>query len=731
MILGTAAYMAPEQAKGRPVDRRADVWAFGVVFFEMLAGRRAFDGDDVSDVLASVLKMEPEWNALPADLPGPVRRLLRRCLEKDPKKRLRDVGEGMLQLEEGLASGSTSSIVMEAFGDATAMSAPPAPRPLWRGALPILATAGLTAAALIAMNAWSTVPPEPPMPVRFIHEPPEKNPIGLSTNYRELAFAPDGKTIVYAAADSSGRADLWGRRLDQVDAVPIRGGEAAANPFVSPDSQWIGFIDSADGVSVKKVSILGGPPVPVVRLAGVMAGAVWTRDGSIIFGARSQPLMIVKESGGEPVPLTTLDSDAGDVEHLWPAEVPGTSVILFVTGYGTSPALGGQLAAFDRATGRLVRFKLTGVQPKYLKTGHVVYATGDGSLRAVAFNPQTMEMSANPVPVLEGLGVKVSGAANFDVADDGRLAYIAGGDQLNANRTITWTNRAGKETPIPADPRNYYYARIAPDGSRLSLDIRDQEQDIWIWDLRRETLSRLTVRSGADQYGLWTPKSDRVVFNSAGGGKSELFQMRADGTGQVEPVSDTSKEKLSPFPNAITPDGNQVIFRAASSASRNDLWIVSLRGDRSVKPLLAKEHNETNATLSPDGKWMAYESDLTNRYEVYVRPFPDVDAGQFPVSTAGGTEPLWSQKSAEIFYVSADNKMMSVRVSTTKGFVAEKPTMLFDTKTYYFGGQGRNYDVTADGQRFVMVKEPVSLTRRSLPITVVLNWAEELRAKLK
>jgi serine/threonine-protein kinase len=723
--------MAPEQAKGRPVDRRADVWAFGVVFFEMLAGRRAFEGDDVSDVLASVLKMEPDWSALPADLPGPVRRLLRRCLEKDPKKRLRDVGEGMLQLEEGLASGSTSSIMVPAAGDAATMPAHAPPKPLWRRAIPIVATAALTTVALITMNAWTTVPPEPPALVRFVHEPPEGNPIGLSTNYRELAISPDGRTIVYAALDSTGRMDLWTRRLDQVEAAPVRGGETGSNPFVSPDNQWIGFVDPSDGLTVKKVPILGGPSVPIARLSGGMAGAAWTRDGSIIFGVRSQSLQIVKESGGEPVPLTTLDSDAGDVEHLWPAEVPGTSIILFVTGHGTSPALGGQLAAFDRASGRLVRFRLTGVQPKYVKTGHIVYASGDGSLRAVAFNPRTMEVSANPVPVLEGLGIKVTGAANYDVADDGRLAYLAGGDLLNANRTITWTNRAGKETPIPAEARNYYYARISPDGSRLSLDVRDQEQDIWIWDLRRETLSRLTVRPGADQYGLWTPASDRVVFNSAGGGKSELFQMRADGTGQVEQVSDSTKEKLSPFPNAITPDGKQVIFRAASSASRNDLWIVSLSGDRSVKPLLAKEHNEANATLSPDGKWMAYESDLTGRSEVYVRPFPDVETGQWPVSTGGGTEPLWSSKSGEIFYVSADQKLMSVRVSTANGFVADKPTALFDTKAYYFGGQGRNYDAAADGQRFVMVKEPPSIAVRSLPITVVLNWVEELRAKVK
>jgi serine/threonine-protein kinase len=450
--------------------------------------------------------------------------------------------------------------------------------------------------------------------------------------------------------------------------------------------------------------------------------------GAIVIGVRGSPLHRVSAAGGDPAPFTTLDKDAGEVEHLWPAEVPGTSVILFVTASGTTPAIGGQLAAFDHATGRTVRFKLTGVHPRYVPTGHMVYASVDGSLRAVAFNPKTMEVSGSPVPVLEGVAVKPTGAANFDISQGGQLVYVTG-TGLSAMRTITWTNRAGKETPIAAQPRNYYYVRVAPDGTRLAIDARDNEQDIWIWDFRREHLNRLTDRPGQDQYGLWAAGGQRVVFYSDMGGKSEIYQMRPDGTGQIEQMTDVAKQKLSPYPNAITPDGKQVIFRAATSATRNDLWISSATGDHSVKKLLATEHDERNATLSPDGRWMAFESDQSGRFEVYVRPFPDVDAGQWPVSIGGGLEPVWSGN--EIFYLSEDNKMMAVPVSTARGFVADKPVALFETTPYFFGGQGRNYDVTKDGQRFVMVKNPPEASGRSMPINIVLNWTEELRAKLK
>jgi serine/threonine-protein kinase len=731
MILGTAAYMAPEQAKGRAVDRRADVWAFGVVCFEMLAGRRTFEGDDVSEVLASVLKTEPDWSALPADLPGPVRRLLRRCLEKDPKRRLRDVGEGMLQLEEGLATGATTSVSTPVELRSSNVDVRTS---ALRRALPIVATALVTAAIVVGVIVWRTPPPPvAPAAIRFRIEPAATAPVFFTPSHQDLAMSPDGKSVVYVALAASRPLGLWVRRLDQLDAAPLRGGENAVEPFISPDSEWVGFVDQSEPSSLKKVSILGGPVVPLAKAKDTVLGVAWTHDHAIVMGVSGNGLHSVADSGGAVVPLTTLDAAANESDHVWPAEVPGTPVILFVTSSRSLSIAGSaQLAAVDRASGRVVRFKLPGSHPRFVAPDHMVYAAADGSLRAVTFDPKTMTISGNPVPVLEGVGIKTSGASNFDVSRDGRLVYCAVGNSFTAARTIAWADRSGKETAIPAPARNYFYVRISPDNTHLSLDVRDEDQDIWTWDLKREAPTRLTDRPGAEQYGLWTPTGDRIVFSSAAGNVTDLYSIRPDGTGTVEQLTDMAKDKLTPFPNAITPDGKQVVFRAGSSLTQNDLFVVSMTGDRIITKVLATEHDELNATLSPDGKWMALQSDLSGHAEVYVRPFPNADAAQYPVSTAGGSKPLWAKSGTEIFYVSADNKIMSAPVSTAHGFVAGKPVVLFDGAPYFSGGVGRNYDVTGDGKRFALVKNPpMDASRGSAPLIVVLNWAQELAGRAR
>jgi eukaryotic-like serine/threonine-protein kinase len=723
MILGTAAYMSPEQAKGRPVDRRADVWAFGAVLFEMLAGRRAFEGDDVSEVLASVLKTEPDWSALPPALPAPVVRLLKRCLEKDPKKRLRDVAEGMLQLDEGLASSATAA----STGAASATSA--APR--WRRAMPIVATAIVTAAALFAIDRMRVPSPAAPRAsIRFLLEPRPPMSLVVSATEQDMAISPNGQSVLYLAAEGRSPASLFVRRIDQVDAVPLRGAEFAAAPFASPDGAWVGFLDRVNLAQLKKVSMQGGPPVALAVARNTIYGAAWMPNDSIVIGVSGGPLCVVPPGGGEPTPVTTLD--AGESEHLWPAVVPGTSVVLFTTNVGVRmPAVAGQLAAIDLATRRSVRFQLQGFHPRFVPPGFMVYATTDGSIRAVRFDPKTLTISGTPVPVLEGVSIKGSGAAQFDVSSDGRLIYVTGGSFIGATRSLTWTDRDGKETPIAAPVRSYFYARLSPDGARVSLDVREQEQNVWVWDLKRDSIMKLTDKPGQFQYCLWTPDGQRVVFASLGP-KSELVQMRADGTGAIDQITDAASRKLTPYPNAITPDGQQVIFRALLAGSTNsDLYIASLSGDHAMKPLLATEHDERNAALSPDGKWMAFESDLSDHFEVYVRPFPNVEAGQFQISTNGGVKPLWSPTGREIFYVSNDNRMMAVPVDTARGFSAGKPTVLFDGSSYFLGAVGRNFDVTPDGKRFVMIKNSPEAKGPAAVLTVVIDWAEELRARLK
>ena len=735
MILGTAAYMSPEQAKGRTVDRRADVWAFGVVFYEMLAGRRAFEGDDVSEVLASVLKTEPDWTALPADVPAPVRRLLRRCLEKDPKKRLRDVAEGMLQLDEAMAAGAGSSALSSGGfagdGSSAAHAIPTTPpRPLWRRAAPIVVTALATAAVMAGIAAlWRETPAAPPT-VRFQHLADPSAPLFTSGGMRDFAISPDGRRLVYTvvlAGTSVLRPALYMRALDQQDAAPLRGGDIAIAPFFSPDSEWVGFVDQQDQTQLKKVSALGGPAVPVVKAGSTILGATWMADGTIVFGRGGGALSRVPEAGGTATEVTALDSEQGDAAHVWPSAVPGTRVVLFTAVGSKSP----HLAAVDLASGRVVRLNLPGGHPRYLSSGHLVYATAGGTLHAVRFDPATMEVTGNPAPVLEGVGTKATGAAAFDVSWNGHLVHSTGGTS-RAARTLTWVDRAGKETPIAAAPaRNYFYARISPDGARLSLDVRDEEEDIWIWDVKRDTIARLTDKPGMDQYGLWAP-DHRLIFTSVASGRAEMFRHRPDAVGQPEQITDSAAQKLVPFPNAVTPDGAQVIFRSASGGNKNDLWVVNLTGDRAPRKLLSTEHDERNPSLSPDGKYMAFESDMSGgRIEVFIRPFPNVDDGQWKVSVAGGEEPVWSPTGREIFYI-AEGQLTSVPVTlTSRGPELGRPAPLFPISSYFFGGIGRNYDVTRDGQRFVMVKNPASQETNSPPISVVLHWQEELKGRIK
>ena len=728
MILGTAAYMAPEQAKGRAVDRRADVWAFGVVLYEMLTGKRAFEGDDVSEVMAAVLKLDPDWSALPADVPEPMRRLLRRCLEKDPKKRLRDVGEGMLQHDDGMSSVSMSMTAMKA--DASFVSTPAAlePRPLWRRALPAIVAVAALAIGAIGASLWmgrAEIPP--PAVVRFQHiiDPPGR--LAPTQNYVDLCITPDGKAVVFTGV-SAQQSALFIRRLNELQGSPLRGGELGLSPFSSPDGEWIGFIDASDATRLKKVSTLGGPSTILVKASALVTGATWTTDGQIVFGILGKGLFAVSEGGGtEPVELTTLDKAGGEVSHLLPHAVPGSSVVLFATATKIPYVENAQIAAFDRSSGRLVRFKLAGSTPKYLSSGHLAYSSGDGSIRSVLLDLGQLTISGNPVPVLEGVGVKATSAANFDTTAGGHVVFVTGTAGRRIDRTVVWVDRNGRETPIPAQPRTYFYARVSPVDSRIALDVRDDQQDVWIWD-PRGTLTRLTAGEGADEYGLWTPDGRNVISTSTVAGKLGLYTSRSDVTGVPELII----ERPGAYPNAITPDGKELVFRSVTeSKGLNDLFVVPLTGERKIRTLLGTPHDEYNAAFSPDGKFIAYQSNLSSKNEVYVSAYPDVSSGQWTISTAGGSEPVWSPAGRELFYLAADGKLMAVPYTLTPRFTPGTPEPMFDASQYFFGGVGRNYDVAKDGRRFVMVKEPqAGGASGNAPITVVLNWGSEVAAKL-
>jgi serine/threonine-protein kinase len=585
----------------------------------------------------------------------------------------------------------------------------------------------LTAAVMFGINRARSTPAEVRTPVRFLIEPSSSASIVPTPAETDVAISPDGRSILFLAAEA-GRASIFVRGIDQIGAASLRGTENGSAPFVSPDGAWVGFLDRANQAQLKKVPMQGGAATALTVAKNTIYGAAWLADDSIVIGVRGQPLSIVPAGGGEPAPVATLAP--GEGEHLWPAAVPGTSVIVFTSSDGIrTPATVGQIAAIDLTTHRVARFQLAGFRPRFVSPGFIVYATSDGAIRAVRFDPKTLTISGTPVTVLDRVSVKGSGAAQFDVSADGRLVYLAGGPLVNPTRSLTWTDRDGKDTPIAAPLRSYFYARLSPDGTRISTDIRDEDQSVWIWDLKRDAFMKLTDKPGQFQYCLWTPDG-HVVFSSIGE-KTALMEMRADGTGPIDPITDASQ--LTRYPNAVTPDGSRVILRGErAGTTKNDLLIVSLSGDHTVKPLLATDHDERNAALSPDGEWMAFESDLSGSYEVYVRPFPDVESGQWAISTHGGRKPLWSPTGREVFYVSDDEKtMMAVPVDTTHGFSAGKPAVLFDASGYFLGAVGRNFDVTPDGKRFVMIKNPPRSAAPPSPLTVVIDWAEELRARLK
>ena len=708
MIIGTAAYMSPEQAKGKPVDKRADIWAFGVVLYEMLTGRRAFPGDDVSDVLASVLKTEPDLQALPANTSPALRRLISRCLIKDARARLRDLGEGIRQLDDAdLAPEATTR--------------PAAAQPFWRRAMPV--AIGVVATAVIAYGMYrmmAPAPAAPASPIRFLLPSTPAASLITTAVHNDLAVLADGSGVVYTSL-GLGSTFLQIRRFDQFESTPVRGGLNAVAPFVSPNGQWVGFADSANPARLKKVQTDGGTPSTLALFPRAVFGATWTADGqSIVVGTSNDGLQIISDNGGEPVAVTTIDPKSGDSSHRWPSAVAGTNVILFV-GFKVG---GPELCALDVRSKRVVRFGVQGSFPRFVAPGYIVFGTRENGLRAVAFDPARLEVSGAPVPVLEGVPAKASGAMMFDVGHRGALVYGIGGGLLD-NRTIVWVDRTGREAPTNAPGRSYFYARVAPGSGKLSLDVRGQDGDIWIWD-PRGTMQRLTQTEGSDQYGLWTPAGDRVVFQSDMNQKPGLYIMRADGIGPPAMIADVA----GAFPNAVTPDGTSVIFRQATTTTKNDLMMVSIDGpDRTVKALIQTPHDELNASVSPDGKWIAFESDASGQSEVYVRPLPDVNAYQELVSTAGGTEPVWGAGSREIVFLGADQKLKTVTMTIGAGgkprFTA--PATLFETGAYFFGGIGRNYDITPDGKRFVMVKRGTDAPTAHEPLRVVLNWAEDVR----
>jgi serine/threonine-protein kinase len=718
VILGTAAYMSPEQAKGRPADKRSDVWAFGAVLYELLTGRRAFTGEGVSDTLAHILMTEPDWTALPANTPAGIRQLLRRCLEKDRKRRLADAADARLEIEDALASPT-----VETAAPGTAHSRRVAAAPI-----ALALASGALIAVLVMGAATRPLPQAPGLPSRFAIVPPPAQSLAISSFFRDLALSPDGRYLVYRAGGAVTGGPLMVRAMDALAAQPVAGITTARNPFFSPDSRWIGFFDLNE---LKKVSVTGGPAITISRLIGPgPRGASWGDDNTIVFASNDPEngLLRVSADGGEPTALTTPDASQHEGDHLFPSMLPGGRGVLFTIAAGQME--NAQVAVLDLKTGRRKTLLRGGSAAEYVETGHLVYAAG-GALRAVRFDLARLEVLGDPVPVVANVMVASTGAANFAVSRSGTLVYAPGDPRA---RSLVWVDRRGHETLIKAPPRAYAIPRLSPDGTRLALDIRDQENDIWIWDLGRETLTRLTSDPALDGEPVWTPDGRRLLFSSARMGLSDLYWQAADGTGTADRLTTIAIQ-----PTSVTPDGTRivgsatapktqwdvVVFPLASLASRAGPGASAGAGLSRVEPLIQTLFTERNAEISPDGRFLVYESNESGRNEIYVRPFPEVEHGRWQVSTGGGTQAAWARNGRELFYLDGSNSLTTVPVQTTGAtFSTGKPARVFD-RAYAIPVGFRTYDVSPDGRRFLMIKDDQSAAAAG--IVVVLNWQEELK----
>ncbi len=683
--------MSPQQARGKTVDKRCDVRAFGVALYEMLTGRRAFDGNDASEILAGVNKSEPSWERLPEDAPPTLKPLLQCCLAKDPKERVRDIGDVRLALDGAFEAETRHPILSR-----TRTLVP------W-------AIAGI--AFLMAIVSIGTRDPVSPNyePTRFAVSIDGELP---PRNGTLVAISPDGRDLVYVAVTEEGD-QLYHRSMNRLEAVALPGTEEARAPFFSPDGQWVAF--SSGDQRMKKVSLSGGPPPTICDCDPSVDGA-WGPDGTIVFADNASRVLVrVSSHGGILEPITTLAE--GEVVDE-PAFVPNGEAVLFTL---WSRSLDdARLAVVSLSTGER-RLLGDGFFPRFAPTGHLIYGQA-GAVWAVAFDADRLEMTGDPVQVLEGVRIEAGGSVQFALAENGAAVYIAGG-LIRAERTLVWVDRKGREEPLQVPRRAYHSVSISPDGTRIALEVLGSGlEDLWLYDVRGQRATQLTFDPANDVSPVWTPDGQHVLFGSKRGGPYALYSKRADGTGQPEQlVSFEGKPRLW----SIAPDGRTLAYVESTPETGWDLHSVALEGEPVLQPLLAGDFQETNPQISPDGRWLAYASDESGQREIYVSPFPNAAEGKWRVSRDGGTEPLWAEDGRELFYRNG-SAVFAVSVDTSSAFASGEPQLLF-TGPYYRTAlnRGHTYDAMPDGQKFVMIRESETDAARS-EIIVIQNWLEEL-----
>jgi eukaryotic-like serine/threonine-protein kinase len=699
VIMGTAAYMSPEQANGKSVDKRADIWSFGAVLYEMLAGKKAFDGESVSDTLATVMKLEPDWTVLPQDVPASIHKLVRRCLTKDRKHRLRDIGEARIVLEN---PGETE-VALQA-------ESRPHPKIPW-----VIASVLGVALAALSFVYLRQPPPAASQVLQYTIEAPPK------TNITNFAISPDGHYVAMTATSERG-GQMWVRPLDSLQAQPLAGTEEASYPFWSPDSLYIGFFA---GGKLKKISVAGGPAQTLCD-APVGSGGTWNSEGTIVFGSVSGLSRVSAAAGGVPNKVIEVRFSG------FPTFLPDGRRFLYAVSIASKEA-GVYLGSLDvrpGPQGRRVSVDVSNPQylPPYEGSSHgYILFVREQTLMAQPVDPNSLQPAGDLFPVIEVSSRPGRNIYEYSISRNGILLYRTG----SALRQHAFFDRSGKQLSavgglVSAPPG---IVALSPNEKRM-VSVRGvgAKIDLWITELERGTESRFTFDASRNVAPVWSPDGNYVAFSSYRGGSTDLYRKAANQAGQDELLW---RSEFPKFPTDWSRDGRFIIFRQTSPGTKLDLFALPVTEDKKPIPLLNSEFNEIEGTVSPDGRWLAYASDESGSYEVYVQPFGPTSSkpatGKWQISIGGGSDPHWRGDGREMFYVAPNRKIMAVAVKTDgDGFVPSPPQSLFDMRFSVDDLGVSRYAVSADGQRFLIAADPETAPE-SPPLHVTVNWLAALK----
>ena len=718
MILGTAGYMAPEQARGKKVDRRADVWAFGVILYEMLTGERLYPGETATDVIAAVITRDPDWAKLPADTPRQMRRVLKRCLQKDPRKRLRDIGDVALDLREQPDEETDATL---ATVDAPAAS----PKRAWLlGAAGLLLGAILTYAILSGGNLG-----------RGSGDPLWVNleaPPGAQLE-RFLEISPDGRKVVFVAPSGpDGDPLLWVRELGDERARVLAGTEGADQPFWSPDSRSIGFFARR---KVRRIPVTGGVSQTLAPAGNAPRGASWGDDGTILYVPDwSEPVYRVSETGGASEVVTTMNAERLELSHRWPHFLPDGKHFLYFA-VSTYPEVNPENPAETDQSGLYVG-SFEGAEPWLLQTARsrAVYTddtllyVDDRILTARPFDLASLSFTGDPVTLASDVTQSAGslwGGALLSVSDTGTLLFVRGAREERKASQLTWVDRKGQSVGILGRPQSFNNLHLSADGKRLAAELGDPG-DVWIYDLERGNSTRFTFDIGADASPLWSPDDSTILFASTRVIPGEkfmpirLFRKASSGLEEEESIAAVDFFGPTMYTTDWSPDGRFIAATVSRPGTGSDLVVFSFETNE-FETFLQTEDTEQSGKFSPSGRWLAYESDVSGENEVYVRAFPG-PGGEWQVSTSGGMRPLWRADGSELYYVATDGQMMSVAVESDEVFRHDTPVALFEFEGWITPEGTTTYQVTPDGSKFLTMGPVEGEVAGAPVISLLLGW---------